>query len=242
MVNFAFNRKIPITSLYQGVKKWRQEYGMVGVGFTVLTTELCDLFSQYDPEWIGEGGWTDALDQYVYVEYITLDAEGQTIGVKPLSMEDEQTDMKENVKVSLRSCEDDFCLEMLASDIMVRYCLAEHHSDALWKLVIKETSVMSFLYELNGKVNSFWKELFKLNKTLGVINEQPMVKVFVGENQVLSFEYSSNIPLPLAQTNDFMLLDWKGYMRKFFVEEKTFIYEHPFNKLGEIHIKLYEPL
>ena len=173
MKNFSFNRTIPISPLYREVSEWRKENVPAGAGFTRLTAELCDLFSQHDPDWIGEGGWTDALDQYVYVEYIMQDAEGRTQGVTPFLKEE----MPEgNAKVSLRSCEDDLCLEILASDMMVRYCVAEQRSEELWTLVVRETAIMSVLYELNGKGDAFWKELLHLNRTLGVIDEQPVVR------------------------------------------------------------------
>ena len=241
MTNFSFNRTIPVSPLYREVSEWRRENGRMDAGFTILTTELCDLFSRLDPDWIGEGGWTDALDQYVYVEYISLDPEGRTVGVAPFSPGVCRKTPDGGVKVSLRSCEDDFCMEMLASDIMVRYCVAEQQGDELWALVVKETAVLATLYELNGKGGAFWKELFVLNKTLGVINEQPVVRVFLDGRQVLSFGYAPDIPLPSAQTNDFMLLDVDGNMGKYFVEERTFCHEHPFGRLGEIHIRLYRP-
>lgn len=233
MKNFSFNRTIPISPLYREVSEWRKENVPAGAGFTRLTAELCDLFSQHDPDWIGEGGWTDALDQYVYVEYIMLDTEGRPPGKVPFQREG----MPEgNAKVSLRSCEDDLCLEILASDMMVRYCVAEQRSEELWALVVRETAIMSVLYELNGKGDAFWKELLHLNRTLGVIDEQPVVRVFLDSRQVLSFGYSPDIPLPSAETNDFMLLDAGEGVEKFFVGERTFCYEHPFGKLGEIRI------
>lgn len=236
MKNFSFNRTIPISPLYREVSEWRKENGPAGAGFTRLTAELCDLFSQHDPDWIGEGGWTDALDQYVYVEYIMLDAEDRPRGKVPFQREGMPGMPEGNVKVSLRSCEDDLCLEILASDMMVRYCVAEQRSGELWALVVRETAIMSVLYELNGKGETFWKELLHLNRTLGVIDEQPVVRVFLGSRQVLSFGYSPDIPLPLAETNDFMLLDAGEGVEKFFVEERTFCHEHPFGKLGEIRI------
>ena len=240
MANFSFNRTIPISPLYREVLEWRRENGTAGVGFTKLTTELCDLFSRHDPDWIGEGGWTDALDQYVYVEYIMLDPEGRPHGVRPFVAGERQGIPDDNAKVSLRSCEDDLCLEILASDMMVRYCVAEQRSEELWALVVRETAIMSVLYDLNGKGDAFWKELLHLNKTLGVIDEQPVVRVFLGDVPVLSFAYSPDIPLPSAQTNDFMQLDAGGGAGKYFVEERTFCHEHPFGKLGEIHIRLFQ--
>ncbi len=233
MKNFSFNRTIPISPLYREVLEWRKENGSADAGFIRLNAELCDLFSQQDPDWIGEGGWTDALDQYVYVEYIMLDAEGRPQGTAPFKKEE----MPEGyAKVSLRSCEDDLCLEILASDMMVRYCVAEQRSEELWALLVRETAIMSVLYDLNGKGGVFWKELLHLNRTLGVIDEQPVVRVFLVNRQVLSFGYTPDIPLPSAETNDFMLLDAGSGVEKFFVEERTFCYEHPFKKLGEIHI------
>ena len=236
MANFSFNRTIPISPLYREVLEWRKENGSVGIGFAKLTTELCDLFSQHDPDWIGEGGWTDALDQYVYVEYIMLDQEGRPHRATPFLAEGMPGMPEGNVKVSLRSCDDDLCLEILVSDMMVRYCVAELRSEELWTLVVRETAILSVIYELNGKEGVFWKELLNLNKTLGVIDEQPIVRVFLGNKLALSFRYSLDMPLPSAQTNDFMQLDAGTGIGKFFVKERTFCYEHPFGMLGEIHI------
>ena len=237
MNDFSFNRTIPVSPLYREVLEWTKEHGSIGVGFTKLTAELCDLFSRHDPDWVGEGGWTDALGQYVFVEYIMMDTEGCSIKVTPF-LEEEKAMPGGYAKVSLRSCEDDLCLEMLASDTMVRYCVAEQQSEELWAQVVREAAILAMLYDLNGKEGAFWKELLHLNKTLGVIDEQPMVKVFLGDMLVLSFGYSPDIPLPLAETNDFMLLDVGEGVEKFFVGERTFCYEHPFGKLGEIRIVL----
>ena len=71
-----------------------------------------------------------------------------------------------------------------------------------------------------------------------MIDEQPVVRVFLGSKQLLTFGYSPDIPLPSAETNDFMLLDAGAGVEKFFVGERTFCYEHPFGKLGEIRIVL----
>ena len=237
MTNISFKRQIPIASLYREVTEWNRNNNDRGI--TRLTTELCDAFSHYDPGWMGEEGWTDALDQFVYVEYLVKDVTMEVQVVEAFSSVDEMEKYEgKPVCMIVRSCEDDICMEILASDVMVRYCVAENTSEELWQVVVKETAVLQRLYELNGKgTDAFWNELLLLNAPLGVISEKPKVKVFLDNEELAAFDYDTAIPLPHA-SGDKMQVFHNGQLREYIVIERSFRYEHPFSKLTEIHLRM----
>lgn len=237
MTNSSFKRQIPIASLFREVTEWNMNNRNKGI--TRLTTELCDAFSLYDPGWMGEEGWTDALDQYVYVEYMVKDDTMRVQVVEAFSSMDEMRKYEgKPVNMIVRSCEDDICMEILASDIMVRYCVAENTSEELWQMVVRETAVLLRLYELNGKgTESYWKELLHLNTHLEVISEKPTVKMLL-DNEILAlFEYDPDVPLPLAQSDTLQLFH-RGKMTEYSIKKRTFCYEHPLSELTEIIIRL----
>lgn len=240
MANKSFKRQIPISSLFKGTRAWYDKNG--SKGFTILTTDLCDLLAQYDPDWMGEEGWADALDQFVYVEFLVMDENNNVRQVLPFSsIKDMGGYGQLSISLGIRSCEDDFCMELLVSDIMVRYCIADDLTDDLWSLVVKETAILERLFILNGKgENAFWTKLLDMNKHLKVVSEKPWVRVFLGDEFLMAYEYDPDIPLPQAQTNDMMQVIHHGQKKKFFVEERTFCYEHPFSQLSEIRIGLYQ--
>ena len=237
MTNNSFKRQIPIASLFREVTGWDRMNKNQGI--TRLTTELCDAFSQYDPGWMGEEGWTDALDQYVYVEYLVKDDRMKAQVVEVFSSMDEmKKHAGKTINLIVRSCEDDICMEILASDVMVRYCVAESDSVELWNMVIRETAVLLRLYEMNGKgVDTFWTELLHLNTHLEVISEKPIVKVVLDKEVLATFKYDPSIPLPQSQ-DDTVQVFHKGQMTEFHVNHRSFCYEHPLSKLTEIHIRL----
>ena len=237
MTNSAFKRQIPIASLFREVTEWNRNNKDKGI--VRLTEELCDAFSHVDPGWMGEEGWTDALDQYVYVEYLVKkNSSSQAVVVVFSSMEEMRKNEGETINMIVRSCEDDICMEILASDVMVRYCVAENPAGELWDMVVRETAVLLRLYEMNRKgTETFWTELFQLNKHLEVISEQPLVKVLLGNEVLKTFGYDPATPVPQGQC-DTMQIFHEGKMTGFAVSKRTFCYEHPLMKLTEIHIRL----
>ena len=238
MSRVSFKRKIHISDLNRDVHKWMEQ--QKDKGFVKLTSELCELFAYVDSKWSGEEEWIDALDQIIYVEYLIVDEEGRVTGIENnISLKDFKEQGHE-IKLNIRSIEDDMCLEMLLSDIMVRFCVSGEDMKDYWNLVVKETGVVLKLYLLNKKAErDFWNDMLSINKSLGVINETPMVRYYLDNELLLAFKYSSAIPLPEAQTNDFVELPVKGQMTRFYVEEKIFSYNHPLGKLGEVRIQLY---
>ena len=237
MTNVAFKRLIHISDLYadvcERVNKLDED------GFVKLTSDICELFAAVDPHW-KETDWLDAIDQYVYVECFLREEKGGGGVPEKVSLQNLK-DHEHQVELYIRSCEDDFCLELLASDVMVRYCADATRTKEYWKLVVKETTIMLKLYLLNNKTElSFWKDLLSLNRTLGVINEKPQVRFCYDDKILMAFDYSPNIPLPDVQTNDFVEMRLDGQPARFFVDEKTFVYNHPLDKLGLIQIRLFK--
>lgn len=238
MPNSAFKRVIHVSDLFRDVHKWMDRQN--NAGFVKLSPDLCELFALADPQWAGEGDWLDAMDQYVYVEFLVPSEKGGGGGVtKVFSLEELQQNMGE-ISLNIRSTEDDFCIEMLVSDIMVRYCTEESAQEAYWSLVIKETGILIKLYLLNKRTErEFWNDLLSLNKTLGVINEKPRVRYCLNDKTLMTLDYSPNMFLPVPQTNDFVEIPLDGKLTKLFVEERTVSYNHPLGKMGDIAILLF---
>lgn len=238
MKNVALKRLIHISDLYMDVCDWLDKQN--DEGFFKLTPDVVELFAAADPDW-KEMDWLDTMDQFIYAEYLLRVKEGGGGNAKKTATRQNLKNHENQVNLNIRSCEDDFCLELLASDAMVRYCVDESNKKACWEQVVKETAVLLKLYLLNNKTEqSFWMDLLSLNKTLGVINEKPQVRYCLGEDVLVTFDYSPNIPLPDVQTNDFVEMRLHGQMTKFYVEEKTFVYNHPLDKLGMILIRLFK--
>lgn len=238
MPNITFKRQVHVTDLFRDVHEWMDRQD--NVGFIKLTAELCELFTLADPQWTGEGDWLDTMDRFIYVEFLTLkEKDGVEHMTNVFSVEELQQNIGK-VSLNIRSTEDDFCLEMLVSDIMVRYCTDKSAQEENRLQVVKETGILIKLYLLNNRTEEeFWNDLLSLNKTLVVINEKPRVTYCLNDKSILTLDYSPNMLLPEAQTNDFVEIPLDGKLTKFFVEERTISYNHPLGKIGDIKIMLF---
>ena len=244
----TFKRVIPIASLFRDVNKWIKENN--DNGFIILDSEVCKKIEKYDSNWKGEDAWADALGQYVYAEYAMINTNSKELEVVSFALIEKTTIQNvKDINVSIRSCEDDFCLEILASDIMVRFCIEDVYSITAWEKLVKETGILLRLYQLNKKGDSsFWNDLLKLNQHLGVISEKIVVKFLKLDliqpfkksfKELKSFEYESTIPIP-KEINDRIALIEDGKRNNYYVTDKQFCYDHPFDNLSEIDIYLVE--
>lgn len=255
MPGVSFKRLINISPLFIEVEDWIAKHQ--DAGFFLLDDDKCDLFSTYDPNWMGEEGWVSAIDQYIYAEFMVRDNKNSVQVVDDLSLM-EQIMKKDGVtaNLSIRDCGDDFCLEILTSEIMVRYCVGDNSLDSLWQMVVKETAVMARLYELNNKGSmTFWNDLLTLNKHLGVISERPVVRFLTNteplENktsfsnmtdiysEIKIMELDPSIPVPKNRGEEVEMMI-QGKRKSFAVEKSKTSYLHPLGKLSEIAVYLSE--
>lgn len=242
IMKFKLERQIPISMLYTNVIKHANDLGR-SKGFVFFNQDVLDKMAEKSDEFANEMGWEKAFGQYIYVEYKIKDKDKQTQFFQPV---DTTLDIEcEHLDFHVWSCEDDVSMEILVTDEMTAYCLAENNLQQTWDKMVHSTSVLLQLYILNKKGERlFWKEIFEINRHLKLIDEKPVIKVLLdkgGDKQQVLMKQ------PLSETNTLppvgakMKLMLEGDMKEFMVSELTYNYLTPFKTLGEIVVLLTEP-
>ena len=106
MKNVALKRLIHISDLYRDVCDWLGKQN--GEGFFKLTPDVVELFAAADPDW-KEMDWLDAMDQFVYADYLLRKNEGGGGVSKKTATRQDLKNHENQVNLDIRSCEDDFC-------------------------------------------------------------------------------------------------------------------------------------